>query len=317
MKKEHIAIWRLIDIIKYDSQHYSKTDEGERVYDYHAHVSHVKDKVKAEEFDNHITIGIKEKKEESKVIYQIKIEIRNLEIYFSGSETLSFGDLLDNHEMSEICINFNNNKFTSDKWRGGKRIPRFVLNYSKGNLPLSKVSFSRNEFDDVTLRIDGFIYGYDRKVFNRRIVNLDNNKFTRLMINSSANIHLGKGNIIESLEGEKLGASSIYFSPNQRIDEEGKYAGYHKQIFFRLQKQALERLDFSQIKILHIEIMKCEHHILREDKPFKENWQDRVKMFLSYHLSRYGTSWKLLLAWLLGMNIVFLFLIYLFCMSWF
>ena len=281
-------------------QYCPETADGKRASDFDAYICRVQGRIEEMKLNNYITV---ERSEES---LKAKIKIRKLKIKFEKSENIFLDGIKRSaNEFGKICINFKNNKFVSLK-----KIPIcLTLEYDKYSI--SEILFHRNKFYNVNLEIKG-------ETHDRNIVKFNSNKFTNLIISSSTHVFLHGRNIIESIithhiairKLDKVGY--IYFSSRQRIDKSGKYAEQHRENFLKLQKEAFERQDFPQVKILQVEIMKCEHHILCKEGWLKGNRQDRIIMSWSYLVSRYGTSWVLPLSYLLGMNLFCSILIYLF-----
>ena len=296
---KEILIDDLIDIIGYNNElkndssfirenreYFSETGKGKLKYNFDEYINRVQDKAKEMEIDDCITVDQSNILEESRIIPLAKIEIKNLKIKFLNLKPLSLSPFSHHGKNGEVCIYFKNIKFIS----------------SRGIIPstfsvkdtLHAIFFIHNEFDDFNLQIAN------------SNVRIENNRLTSLIIDAHVDMHLGSRNFIEyldiALNYKKL--SYIYFSPYQQIDTSGRYAYHHRDLFLKLQKAALDRHDFPQVKVFQIEIMKCEHHFLHQEKPSLNNLQDKVIMSWSYHVSHYGTSWILPLWWLLAMNFI-------------
>ena len=316
MKKDkamkEITAEQLIDIIGIDriiieeepsfvdenSRHFVKDDKDEIVYNYDSYVLRAKERIKEMELDNHIIIELNKGAREYGEMDHLRIELINLRIKFNSYETLYLDRLRASDGAVQIYFYLGNNEFIS--MREGASF-YFSLN-CRDPSPNLHTMFVGNKFLNIDLHINGG--SSDRVEFN-----FNNNELKRFIINSIADINLNGGNVIEYLKISDM--RYIYFSPYQEVDKSGEYANTQRKDFLTLLEAAFKRNDFPQAKILQIEIIKCDHHILKHENRLKGTRQDRIIMLWSYHVSRYGTVWLRPSIWLLSINLFLLSLIYL------
>ena len=140
---------------------------------------------------------------------------------------------------------------------------------------------------------------------------MNNNTFNCLDIDVDGCCLLTGKNKIEFLEACAI-SPYWHFGPYQEIDLPGNHAEVHKNIFLNLYKKAIEKNDQSQARILQLEIKKCEHSILRQERRSLANIQDLVIYSWGYRVSRYSSSWARPIACLFVVNAIFTFIIMIF-----
>ena len=132
---------------------------------------------------------------------------------------------------------------------------------------------------------------------------ITNNKFKTLDITDGISFFFSGENTIDYLLYKRI-PSDIYWGLSQKLDIEGNFPNYHKKLFIKLKKRAIENNDRFQELTLNRELINIETALLKHETDSLGIYQTRFVLWIGWLFSNHGTSWFRPLGCLMIANII-------------
>lgn len=202
---------------------------------------------------------------------------------------------------------FKNNTFLGKVERHNNK--KYYHNIDINLYGVGSIVFENNEFKDAPLNFD--IEDPNKSkldptndVPRSKDVILENNKIEQITTPPYSKISFKSRNEIEKMhisESSRKSDFGINWTPHQKINIEGHNVGVNRDSFIVLKGRAVRKNDKMQEIFLNREILKCDHHLTRQE-PFWKSLQDRAIMNFGWLISNHGISLIRPFLWLLSIN---------------